>query len=1169
LNKSGRVGGVARSLPLAVCALAFLILAVPAEPAGPGRRLSLRKPAERAGAGVAPSSAPAPRRDFPHLLTAYGPRSQPSFTPVPLSDWPAGARRSLAVTRGAADRPGNARFDPHLNLPPSVLPGSRLERASALLKAGGGEEFRRLYHRARAEAEPVTVRILALRVDFLDDTPGRKTTGDGRFDLRRDDEARAEPIDPPPHDRRYFEAHLEALARYYDVMSAGTVRLEWDVFPAENDSAYHLPDTRKYGPWIFSNSNPDVLVHAIDLVGDALATADSVDASIDFSRYHSFILFHAGADFQGDLNGDSPWDIPSFNLYVAEPFVVQDSTVSVNLVQVVPESSAQDGFYAALNGVLTHEFGHQLGFTDLYDVKNGLPIVGQFSLMDSGDNLYGLIPDPDDSTQALPVRGTLPASLDPWHKTLFFPDGVDLVFAPDSLAGDDSALVTTLPSSQLGNRILQVPLSLTEYLLVENRVWELNGDVHPDTLHPFLKQDDSTGVILGPVPGDSLAPADDVGHREYDYLLEAQGIVQWHVDWAAILTGLNTPYGGVNIFYSRPGVGVLEADGIRDIGTASSEYLGGPFDAWFQGGYTCLTPESTPSSDTNDGTPTGLTVCALDSVQVEARVSVTARSFPSGWPNYVLGSPEEEQLLVLDLDGDGGSELLAASRDSVGSIFAWRPDGGGFGPGGDSLLAAFPRPIDGGLAGRERFRYGTGPGGDVGPLVAAVAGGALHFLDGRGNALPPWPPALPGVRDSLVTCTPVVLDSLVFVGCADGWIRALAPGLVSTVRARFRAGDEAVRSLGAGMLHAEGHETDLTLFWILDDGACGALRWSGRAGDAAEPLFQAASASPDGGPASTEAWVLAAPSGPGGEERFLFAQGNGALEWRRTDGGLLPGWPARLPVGLAGGPILCDADADGALETVALDRGGRLHVLGEDGVPEFRWPKLLWSEDYVDPPEQECGPRALDVTGDGVPEILVNRADGFLLALDGRGEDVPGWPLSLGMPGRAGPEYLPGGGGFAPRLALANTYWQDLQGQDQTAFSVVRTLARGDSTGSFAVAGVDAGRSRVYPKVRLPGPAPAPAEGARESFRLYPNPVRGDAVTVRVVLDRPARLFLQAFDLAGHEAARFEADGQPGAGGNHLLWDLSALAPGLYQVRARLRGAGLEEEVFQKLAIVR
>ncbi|MDM7914244.1 MAG: hypothetical protein QUU85_03125, partial [Candidatus Eisenbacteria bacterium] len=567
-------------------------------------------------------------------------------------------------------------------------------------------------------------------------------TGNGRFDLRRDEEARAEPIDPPPHDRRYFDAHLTALARYYDVMTGGALHLEWDIYPASDDSAYHLPDTRKYGPWIFSNSNPDVLVHAIDLVGDALAAADSADDAIDFSRYNfggernrgACILVHAGADFQGDLNGDSPWDIPSFNLYVADPFVVQDSTVAIDLVQVVPESPSQDGFYAALNGVLTHEFGHQLGFTDLYDVKNGLPVVGQFSLMDSGDNLYGLIPDPDDSTQALPVRGTLPASLDPWHKTLFFPDGVDLVFAPDSLVADDSSLVATLPSSQLGNRILQVPLSLSEYLLVENRVWELNGDVHPDTLHPFLKQDDSTGVILGPVPADSLAPADDPGFREYDYLLEAQGIVQWHIDWAAILAGLNTPYGGVNIFFSRPGVGVLEADGIRDIGTASAEFIGGPFDTWFRGGYACLTPESEPSSDTNDGTPTGLTVCALDTVQVTARVSVTARSYPSGWPNYAFGAPDEEQMLVLDLDGAGGSELLVAATDSVGSIFAWRPDGRGAGPQGDALLAAFPRPIEGGLAGRERFRYGAG-GGEVRPLVAAVAGGLLYLLDGQGNSL--------------------------------------------------------------------------------------------------------------------------------------------------------------------------------------------------------------------------------------------------------------------------------------------------------------------------------------------------------------------------------------------------------------------------------------------------
>ena len=46
-----------------------------------------------------------------------------------------------------------------------------------------------------------------------------------------------------------------------------------------------------------------------------------------------------------------------------------------------------NGRLAALNGVFAHEFGHVLGLPDLYNIFNGVPQVGYFSLMDSGENI--------------------------------------------------------------------------------------------------------------------------------------------------------------------------------------------------------------------------------------------------------------------------------------------------------------------------------------------------------------------------------------------------------------------------------------------------------------------------------------------------------------------------------------------------------------------------------------------------------------------------------------------------------------------------------------------------------------------------------------------------------------------------------------------------------------
>ncbi len=1118
------------------------------------RRLGPESAGQAPQAGQA--AAPLEGRAFPHLLMAHGPRSAPTLA---KQGW----------SRPAGQPKGNAHWDPAGLLPPSVLPLARLDGVAAMLRAGDPESFTRAHREAKAKVATDTLRICLLRVDFSADTPGRKTTGDGRFDLRRDAEARAIPIDPPPHDRTYFERHLEALSRYYRVMSGGALELTFDVYPAGQDSAYHLADTRKYGPWIFSNSNPDVLVHAIDLVGDALAAAD-LDPELDFTttrygetapRYNSYILVHAGADFQGDLAGDSPWDIPSFNLYVADPFVVQDSTVAIDLVQVVPESSSQDGFFAALNGVLTHEYGHQVGFTDLYDVRNGLPVVGEFSLMDSGDNIWARIADPRAPSDTLAVRGMLPGSVDPWHKVLFFPDGVELLSPDDFLDPDrdDSLFVAELPSAQLGNRLLYVPLNLSEYLLIENRQWELNGD---DAI--VIKSDRETGVILGPAPADSLAPPEDAGYREYDYLLQARGLVMWHVDNAAINAGLSTPYGGVNIFFSRPGVRVVEADGIRDIGTSSPEALGGPYDTWYLGGYSCLTPQSRPSSATNDGTRTGFTICALDSLAVSMRLSVETRQRPAGWPIAFVGAPREEQLLALDLDRDGVQELLAAAGEG---ILGWKANATGFREDDGASFALFPSLVEEGLAGRETFLLGGGTGASI-TLVAAVAGGVCWLLDGEGNTLLAWPDADPQQGgDSLVTATPVVGDSLVFVGCRDGWIRALAPGRIDPVRARIRAGSGAVRALGVGHLGAEGNETDLTLFWATERGEIGTANWSGRDREPMQPGFAIPDAGANG---TTPVSVLAAPLGSSGEGRFLTAFSDGTLDWREGDGTLVPGWPVRLPTPLAGAPILVDADGDRVVEIAALTTAGRLHMLGPNGLDELNWPRSIWSVDETDPLPQSLGPRGLDVTGDGTPEILIHRADGFLVALGGDGAPAAGWPLAFGSLAQGGPEWIRPAPEQAARLLVGQAYGTDGQGRRQTALDAVRVFnVDASAPGSFPVPGVDAGRTRVYPGAMLPAPAPLPQADLRSSFRLYPNPALGEAVTVRFVADRPVEVSIRAYDLSGREVARFDGRGEAGASGSHLRWELGDLAPGLYQLRVRLRGEGHEVEFPEKLAVVR
>lgn len=1073
------------------------------------------------------------------------PRAEPSESdPFPHLLFDRSARKSQH-RRGLAVRPPNALWQPGDLLPPSVSSPERRARALAIAGATDPEARRAAMRQSLGSAAPDTQRILVLRVDFLADTPGNRTTGDGRFDLRDSTDVL---FDPPPHDKKYFERHMDALKRYYDVALQGALVLEYDVWPAENDSAYHLRDTLPYGPWIFSNNNPDVLQHAIDLVGDALAVADTTDPEIDFSCYQHFLLFHAGPDFQGDVNRDTPWDIPSFNLFVTDPFVVQDS-VAINLVMVVPETVAQDGFMGALNGVITHEFGHQLGFIDLYDVRNGLPVVGAYSLMDSGDNLFALIEDPDQPGRNLAVRGTLPASVDPFHKTLFFPESVQLL---DLAELGTERLETELESVQLGNEIVSVPLNLSEYFLIENRHLDLNGDATV-----IIRQDPETGVILGPEP-DSSAVGDTLGFREYDWLIPGEGILVWRIDWLGINSGYALPGGGANVIFSRPGVSVVEADGIRDIGTASTEFLGGPHDPFFRGGYDRLGPDTVPSSDTADRTRTGITITVLDSIGLSMRVRVESELQPPGWPIRVGAEPSDEEVVVLDLGFGGPSTIVPAFDQRTGPILV-RLDHEG---GGAAIFAPLADSLQFGLAARSDFSGFADQRGPS-PVVAAVTGGRLELFDALGQTLLIWPPiGDPNSDDLAVTATPAVLEEYVVVGSADGGVRLLQVG-PEPVATTIPGAGEAIRALAVGRASPE---APFALFSADQSGrlAGGTLTSDLLYSELWPPRASAAGAASI---ASGNAGLLAVPDSTGALS-LLVGWRDGTVEWRNADGSTRSGWPVKAPAPLAGSPLVADLDRDGELETFAADRSGAIHSWAANGHEDFGYPRSIWSEDHLVRDPLRTAPRIFDVDGDGEANLLVHRPDGFLFAWDHEHRPIAGWPLASGAPAIHGPEWVPASGDEPPRLLVGNLDGVTATGvvvEQVSAYRVPDATIEG--TGFFPMPGLGPERSRVYPLRWLPGPQRAPS-GLSELI-FYPNPVRGDLVTIRVVVGEAASVSLDAYDLAGKRVAGTELALHGGSGGNQLAWNISSLASGLYHVRARIRGDGWSEERFERLAVVR
>src|SRR5262249_30608844 len=140
----------------------------------------------------------------------------------------------------------------------------------------------------------------------------------------------SDPVDKPPHNRAFYQAQAEALTRYYDVQSYGRVRVEIDVWPAEGDSAYHLPDMADLGPWRVGNR---IFRSSVKMMRDCFFAADSQSIArgdrIPWEKYDRFDVIHAGSDLQSDIRQDSKEDIPSFTLFV-------DDTDRV----IFPDSSA-------------------------------------------------------------------------------------------------------------------------------------------------------------------------------------------------------------------------------------------------------------------------------------------------------------------------------------------------------------------------------------------------------------------------------------------------------------------------------------------------------------------------------------------------------------------------------------------------------------------------------------------------------------------------------------------------------------------------------------------------------------------------------------------------------------------------------------------------------------
>ena len=1084
-----------------------------------------------------------------------------------------------------------ARSFPHVLSSPKVDWSSRAARRrgwvapSAPLRNPHEREFGATPAGAQAAAATAdtTMRIAFIRIDFSHDRAGDQTTGNGRFDLSPPDTT-LPPIDRAPHNRTFYLQHLEALRRYYDAQSYGTVKIEGDVWPRSEDGAYSVSDMADFGPWKFS---PDIYPAAVHMFKTMLFAADSqsiaLGDTIPWASYDRVLIIHAGSDFQSDLRQDSPLDIPSFTIGVTDTDVVHIRADSVERATFVPETASQDGFYGALNGVIAHECGHLFfGLADVYDISSGFPVVGLWSLMDSG-NLAGSQVQLSNG-DIIFATGLLPPSVDPFQR--FFVG--DALHFPEPAWGVD----TPLENSERHPDMPRIFLSSDEYLLLENRA-VAPGDVIA------LDQDSLTRVVLGPKSPDQY---------EYDALVPGPGVLVWHIDASVIPfeTAFRVnPDFGFNSNPARKGISVIEADGLADLGDPGSPYiLGSPRDPFYVSNHFVLSDTTQPNLLPHTGTRPHLRLEVLDDPSPTMHFRASRAWQPAGWPVRADFPPGGPLLLTVDVDGNGTREVCWAggavgSPDSA-AIFVVKGNGKGIRGDTSAVLMRLPE--------RPRPPLAALPGDELSSTTAvfavstypdSVSGlGKVYLIDRDGNVLPGWPAVLPPSGSPISVTTPPVIGVnypfvTIYVGGSDG--RVYAIGLDGQVRGTSDAatsggpvsGRLAVDSTPPGItgnLIAFGNGRGA---WVVHDDLNNTITpqpgwpqpifgWGNTAALRAH-LTRPAFSNQDTIPEPEFLWIDLDGGGAPASGSKTCSVGKTVVAhvadklWAFcADGQALPGWGTSAGDTIVTGLAAGDPDGDGYAEVLTQSRHSGIAFWNQSGRPSPGWPKRSTREPFA----TDSPPLCLDVDGNGGSDVLAMNASGIVNAIDAAGKQPDGWPLATGSLaiGSMAAGDIDGDGYLdlvAPDRAEPDNLQFDLNGRfgDLYAYSLP-VQERGGRALAWPMLGGDPGRSAALPADRAPV-AGAAVQGpyVAGSLKAYPNPARRRPVSFAYQLTEPADVEFRIVDASGHQVTTFRRDGR--RSDNLAIWDPAGMPAGLYLAHVRFKSGGGQHEETIPVGVLR
>ncbi len=1010
-------------------------------------------------------------------------------------------------------------------------------------------------------ASPDSVMLLALRVAFedLDFWPGSE--------------------DSPPHDSVYFHNELRHLQEYYSGASNGRFRLNFELYgevvKLSRPQAYYGKDEANWDWKVL-----EMLIEAVE----------ASDSSIDFSKFESFALIHAGPGEETDIIGDSPEQIWSGFLdpgeieealadTLATPGVATgDSTAEgvfyIDNLLVLPEDSSQDDYAFGSLGIYAYQFGKRMGMLPLYDsTPSGFPDsqgIGNFGLMSYG--LYN-------------VLGYVPA----------FPSAFNryLMGWVDAVKTEGEALVRLRDINAQGyadTQMVRIDISPLEYFLVVNRVHDSNfngffdfGDLeddgiphNPDTLlgaeFDFYMTQDTNPYTVVEKDGRLV--------RKYK---TGSGLMVWHVDERVIMNSIISG-GNPNDRAEIKGVDLEEADGVQDLDGGGGRFaFGSYFDSFREGGKKEFGPNTLPSSSANAGFPSGVVLSEISASGPIMSFRLSLEAFPNRVEAELAG--DVTGISPVPFNGQtGGVDILLAA--DTGLVYAVRGTESEIWAGSVELIGEFPQEswvgppalgdVDGDLV-HEIFLIS-----DSFSLCALDAEGAFHPVDSDET------PGILALEDSMVSL-PVMIETdsdtmpeLLFLSNSSDSVYiniAYSSGgfrygrVIGNGIWRWAQVEGKLFSNPAAALVADGQGQLKDGFFFAANGPEGSayLHFIGGFSSGAFSMTRSRRLPfyvPDG--------LILQPSagdvdGDGSDEMVIPVPGEGMVFWSPSTG--------RISVYASAEdispPSLEDVDGDGVLDTAFRGRK-YLYQLTGMGVLAYGWPVrldpvVMKLEESI---ESYAQPLISDVDGDGECEILFNIA-GDIHAYEFGGRACQDWIVPGPGFGVETPAVFPGHQGELTLItvgsgSIVEAGYDYETGPEPGSIVSIHNTGRPflAERGWFSYRHDPGGSGRQEKSIQT-----SAVEGIidENSFICYPNPVYEEVMNVRISIFGPASVKITILNIEGERVLESNAE-HIYSDGSMVPYDeavdLSGLAGGVYICRLDVKSSGKRWTGARKFAVV-